>query len=104
MYYLRKEPYNKIIPKIVKTNGVVIPEYTIMTDDMAIYKDRGSSHFYRGYFNGISGKYHGIKVYTCNSLKYILKIREMIYGYCGEWFDVYDENAKINIEENSTNA
>ena len=88
-YYLRKEPTEVVIPEIRKTDGTVIPERKRMTDDRAVYKAREFSRFYRGPFMGLSGKYQGMKVYTCKTLKTIL----------GEWFDVYNENGKVDIEE-----
>lgn len=99
MYYLRKEPYERVISEIRKTDGTVIPERKVMTDDLAIYKHHDFSRFYRGYFTGIKGRYQGMKVYTCKTLKRILELRESMHDYCGEWFDVYDENGKVDIEE-----
>lgn len=99
MYYLRKEPYEMVIPEIRKTDGSVIPKQQKMTDDLAIYKHPNFSRFYRGYFNGIGGRYQGMKVYTCKTLKRILELRASMHAYCGEWFDVYDENGKVNIEK-----
>ena len=55
--------------------------------------------WYRGPFNGLTAKYQGMKVYTCKTLKRILELREAMHDYCGEWFDVYDENGKVDIEE-----
>lgn len=98
-YYLRKEPTEVVIPEIRKTDGTVIPERKRMTDDRAVYKGREFSRFYRGPFMGLSGKYQGMKVYTCKTLKRILELREAMHDYCGEWFDVYDENGKVDIEE-----
>lgn len=98
MYYLRKEPTEEVIPEIRKTDGTVIPERRQMSDDRAIYKARRFSRFFRGPFNGISGKYQGMAVYTCKTLKRILDIREAMYTYCGERFDVYDENGKVALE------
>lgn len=98
MYYLRKEPYLNKIPEIRKTNGEVIPEREYMTEDRVIYKHHGFSRFYRGTFTGINGKYQGMKVYTCKTLKRILELRKSTFDYCGEWFDVYDENGKVHLE------
>jgi hypothetical protein len=30
-------------------------------------------------------------------MKRILELRESLFKYCGEWFDVYDENGKADI-------
>lgn len=97
MYYLRKEPYEKTIPEIKKISGLVIPERTYITDDRAIYKHHDYSRFYRQTFWGINEKNDGMKVYQCKTLKKILELREGIYNYCDEWFDVYDENGKVDI-------
>lgn len=98
MYYLRKEPYESKIPEIKKTNGEVIPEREYMTQDRAIYKHSKFSRYYRGKFYGINEKYQGMKIYTCKTLKKILELRQDTFDYCGEWFDVYDENGKVEIQ------
>ena len=97
MYYLRKEPYEKTTEAIEKTDGTVIPECTYMTDDRAVYKAHGMSRFYRQTFNGIGVNPTGMKLYTCKTLKRILELRQSTYDYCGEWFDVYDENGKVEF-------
>jgi hypothetical protein len=96
MYYLRKEPYEKTIAKIEKTDGTVIPERKYMIEDRAIYKHHDFSRFYRGEFKGIDGKYQGMKLYKCKTLKNILKLQETTFNYSGEIFDIYDENGKIS--------
>ena len=30
-------------------------------------------------------------------LKTILELRQSTFDYCGEWFDVYDENGKVDL-------
>lgn len=97
MYYLRKEPHEAIIQEIIKTDGSLIPERKYMTDDRAIYKHHDFSRYYRGAFVGIEGKYQGMRVYQCKTLKKILKLRQMTFDYSGEWFDVYDENGQVDI-------
>lgn len=99
MYYLRKEPYEVTIPEIKKTDGTVIPERKEKIEDRAIFKAKNLSRFYRGDFSGLDGKYQGMKVYTCKTLKNILALRESMHKYCGEWFDVYDENGKVELDE-----
>ena len=79
MYYLRKE------------NGPLSGE------DLAIYKHHDFSRYYRGFFRGIDAKYQGMKLYTCKKLKTILQLRQSTYDYCGVWFDVYDENGKVDL-------
>lgn len=95
MYYLRKESYEQIIPEIKKTDGTVIPERKYITEDRALYKHNKFSRFYRsGYTEFKKSRMHLYKVKT---LKTILEQREALYDYCGEWFDVYDENGKVEI-------
>ena len=100
MYYLRKEPYEVTIDAILKTDGTVIPERKYTTDDRAIYKSNRFSRFYRQVFKGVDQKPKGVKLYTCKTLKTILKLRQSMYDYCGEWFDVYDENGMVSLETN----
>ena len=99
MYYLRKEPYEITIPEIKKLDGTIIPQRKMMTDDRAIYKSRSCSRFYRQLFVGISNNPIGMKLYTCKKLKTILELRKSTFEYCGEWFDVYDENGKVELEK-----
>lgn len=99
MYYLRKEPYESVMPKVIKTDGEIITERKYMTDDRAIYKHHDFSRFYRHEFKGIDVRWDGMKVYTCKKLKTIMKLRQRTFDYCGEWFDVYDENGKVELED-----
>jgi len=82
MYYLRKETC----------------EIDGQTCDRAIFKHSRYSRFYRGTFIDLRGKYQGMRVYTCKTLKNILKLRETTFNYCGEYFDVYNEDGKIETE------
>jgi len=102
MYYLRKEPHEAVIPEIIKTDGSVIPERKYMTDDRAIYKHREFSRFYRKSFLGIAGKHQSMALYQCKTLKKILQLRKGMFDYSGEWFDVYDENGKVDISDTVT--
>ncbi|OMF70483.1 hypothetical protein [Paenibacillus glucanolyticus] len=97
MYYLRKEPHEVVIPAIDKTDGTVIPERKYTSEDRAIYKHSRLSRWYRGRFTGISGKYQGMRVYQCKTVKRILEIRKSTYKATGEYFDVYDENGKVAL-------
>ena len=99
MYYLRKEPFEMEIDEIKKTDGMIIPKRTFLVADRAIYKSTSVSRFYRHTFLGIGVNPKGMKLYTCKRLKTILRLRESTFHYCGEWFDVYDENGKVNLEE-----
>ena len=78
MYYLRKE-------SDANAGG-----------DRAIYKHHDFSRFYRGAFRGVNARYQGMKLYQCKTMKRILELRESLFKYCGEWFDVYDENGKVD--------
>lgn len=98
MYYLKKEAYENIIPGIIKTDGTVIPERKYVIEERAIFKHRDFPRFYRGSFMGINAKYHEVKLYTCKTLKKIMEIRQSTFDYCNEWFDVYDETGKVDIE------
>lgn len=99
MYYLRKEPYTIVIDEIKKTDGTVIPQRAHTLNDRAIYKSNEYNRFYRETFDG-QNKHYCTHLYTCKSLKHILGLRKDTYDYCNEWFDVYDENGKVDIEVN----
>lgn len=96
MYYLRKEPYEETIPEIKKTDGTVIPERKYMTDDRALYKANGLSRFYRREYTG--DKQPGFTLYKVKKLSTILKQRSNLEEYCGELFDVYGENGKVDLD------
>ncbi|MDO5540618.1 MAG: hypothetical protein Q4F83_11210 [Eubacteriales bacterium] len=98
MYYLRKEPYEQTIPEIRKTDGTVIPERKYMTEDRAIFKHPKFARFYRGTYSGLNGKYQGMKLYTCKTLKKIKELQERTEEYCGELFDIYDENGRVELD------
>lgn len=97
MFYLRKLPEAKTLPEIRKTDGTVVPERPYMSDDRTVYKHRDFSRFYRGGFTGLDGRYQGMKVYTCKTLKRILELRESTLRATGELFEVYDENGKVEF-------
>lgn len=84
MYYLRKEPYKTTL------NGK-----TYWTEDRAIYKHRKFARFYRMDFLGIGRNPTGFKLYTCKTLKRIKELQKAVFEYCGELFDIYDENGKV---------
>lgn len=95
MYYLRKEPYETTTP-----DG-----RQFEVERRAIYKHHDFARFYRGEFTSIDNKYQGMKLYTCKTLKRILELRKDTFDYCGEWFDVYDENGVVHGEwENEANS
>nr|DAN90380.1 MAG TPA: hypothetical protein [Bacteriophage sp.] len=39
-----------------------------------------------------------MKVYTCKTLKKIKQLQESTFDYCGEMFDIYDENGKVDTD------
>ena len=93
MYYLRKLPERKIFD-VKKTDGTTIHNDYI-TDDIALYKDNSHGRFYR---RDMDGKNKGMKLYKCKKMSTILQKREILYNYCKEWFEVYDENGKVKLE------
>lgn len=99
MYYLRKESYEMVIEEIEKTDGTIIPKRKYMTGDRALYKANNMSRFYRDIYPNPHNK--GLKLYTCKKLSTILEHRESLYEYCGEYFDVYDENGKVDLVNNT---
>lgn len=96
MYYLRKEPFEQTIPEIKKTDGTVIPERKYMEDDRALYKANDCSRFCRRKFTG--NKQPRFTLYSVKKLSTILRKRDALFNYCGEYFDVYDENGKIKLD------
>ena len=104
MYYLRKEPHEMIINEIKCADGRVIPERKVIVGDRAVFKHKKLLRFYRGDFTGMYGKYYGMDLYTCKTLKKILELQKATYEYCGEMFDIYDENGKVTnvtVEEDA---
>lgn len=96
-YYLRKKPFEYTIEEIVKTNGEIIPKRELISDDRALYQAMGvSTRRYRDGYPIPHAK--ELKLYTCKSLSHIIEERQNLFDYCGEWFDVYDDNGKVNIE------
>lgn len=73
--------------------------YYLRKDDRAIYKHRNLSRWYRGAFTGLDGKYQGMHVYRCKTLKRILELRRRTHEYSGEYFDVYDANGIVQLPE-----
>lgn len=97
MYYLRKKSYEQIIPEIKKNDGTIIPERKYMTGDRAVYKDNKFGRFYRDQYPFPHNK--GVHLYKVKKLSTIMSHRQWLYNHCGEWFDIYDENGKVNISE-----
>ena len=95
MYYLHKDAYETKLKGFTKTDGTVVPDRVCTIEERAVYKHHDFSRFYRGDFHGLDGRYQGMKVYTCKTLKKILQLRQDMYDYCGEWFDVCDENGNV---------
>ena len=82
-----------------KIDGTIIPERKIMTEDRAVFKHPRLSRFYRGNFTGMDGKYKGMNLYTCKTLKKIKELQKSTFDYCEEMFDIYDENGKVEEGE-----
>lgn len=96
MYYLRKEPYESIIPPIHKTDGTIIPECKYIHEDRALYKANDCNRFYRRSYTG--DRQSGFRLYKVKRLSTIMQQRQALYDYCGEWFDIYDENGKVILD------
>ena len=90
MFYLRKEEHEKIFTLGDK-------EETYIAEDRAIYKHQNFSRFYRDSFPVNTHK--KLKLYKAKKISTILKLRQEMFEYCGEYFDVYDENGKVDIAE-----
>lgn len=97
MYYLKMKSSEIVIKEIKKTDGSIIPERKYFTGDRALYKANNMSRFYRDSYPNPNNK--GLKLYACKKLSTILDHRECLYNYCGEYFDVYDENGKVDITQ-----
>lgn len=63
--------------------------------ERALYK-KGTRYYRSGY--PIPDE-KGFKLYKVKRITTILSARESLYEYCKEWFDVYDENGKIDLEK-----
>lgn len=87
MYYLRSA-----------THMEIIDGKECCVNDRAIFKHNTYPRFYREDFFGIKDHPTGMRLYTCKTLKKILEIREQAHRYFGEWFDVYDEQGKIDLD------
>jgi hypothetical protein len=96
-YYLRKESFEGIIKEIIRPNGEIIPERKYVSEDRALYYPYDlTRRRYRDSYPIPHNK--GFRMYTCKTLKHIMEERQNLFDYCGEWFDVYDDNGKVNIE------
>lgn len=93
MYYLRLYEKNA---HVTRADGSVV---YLGESDRAIYKHNKLGRFYRDDFDGIDSKHYRTHLYTCKKLKTILALRQDTFDYCGEWFDVYDENGKVDLSE-----
>lgn len=90
-YYLRSTPHEATIQGFTRVDGTIVPDRKYTTNDMAIFKHHDFSRFYRGYFSGVNGKYQGMKLYTCKSMKRILELQRTTFEYCGDMYDIYDK-------------
>jgi hypothetical protein len=99
-YFLRKESYEIVIPEMVRQNGEVIPERVLETEDRALYfLPKYPRRRYRTSYPNPASK--NLKIYKCKSLKHILEERKALFDYCGEWFDIYDQdNFKVELNQN----
>ena len=99
-YYLRKEPRRHIADVPMPDGKVIHHDY--MTTDVALYKATDVPRFYRQQY-GNPAKYGNptkcMKLYVVKKLSTILFQRQLLFDYCGDWFDVYNEFGKVEIEE-----
>lgn len=58
--------------------------------DRALYKHSWLSRFYRSSYPTPSEK--SFRLYKVKRLSTILRQRQALYEYCGEWFDIYDQD------------
>lgn len=97
MFYLRSEAHESTIPEMKKTDGTVIPERKYMVEERAIYKHKELSRFYRNPYP--ISRDNELILYKTDSLEEILELRESMFEYCGEWFDVYDNGGKVSLSQ-----
>jgi len=93
-YYLKLEAHEKILQGFTKTDGTVVPDRKYVVEERAIFKHKRFSRFYRMNTDTSESE---LKLYETSSLKKIKDLRELTYNYCGEIFDIYDENGKVDI-------
>lgn len=61
--------------------------------DRALYKHFRLSRFYRSSYPIPSEK--SFRLYKVKRLSTILRQRQALHEYCGEWFDVYDQDNNV---------
>lgn len=70
--------------------------YYLRKENRAIYQYKEFSNFYiNGTYPDCENKI--FKLYEVKNIRDIMKLRKKVYDDYGEWFDVYDENKKINL-------
>ena len=67
-------------------------------NDRAVFKHYERNQFCRAEFKDIKTHPTRFILYTCKSLKQILYVRELCFEHWNEWFDVYDEQGKIDLD------
>lgn len=82
MYYLRKEPYEKLIMKDGEKPSTLKYE-----SDRAMFKDKRYNRMYRMDFRCTDNQ---VKLWKVKNLQTALKERVRLWWYCHEWFDIYD--------------
>lgn len=98
MYFLRKEPYIITIPKVKKYDGTEIPEKEFKCQDRAIYKHKKFNRYYIQSFYDLNVNYDDVELYLTDSIIDILGLRKVTFDYCGELFDIYNEELnKVDI-------
>lgn len=100
MYFLRKEPYIITVPKVKKYNGTEIPEREFKCQDRAVYKHKKFNRYYVQSFYGLNVNHNDddTELYLTDSIIDILGLRKVTFEYCGELFDIYNEELnKVDI-------
>lgn len=90
MYYLRLKQKHSLFER---ADGSVMD---CGASDRAIFKSNRFGRFYRQDY-GIP--HSGMHLYRCKKLKTILELRKDTFDYCGEWFDVWDENGMVELRD-----
>ena len=99
MYFLRKEQHTITIPKVKKYDGTEIPDREFKCQDRAVYKHKKFNRYYIQSFYGLNiNQNDDVELYLTDSIIDILGLRKITFDYCGELFDIYNEELnKINI-------
>ena len=65
--------------------------------DRAVFKHYEKNQFCRAEFKDLKTHPTRFILYTCKSIRQILYMRDLCFEHWNEWFDVYDEQGKIDL-------